>query len=130
MRRPGTQEVWLTNRPVHANGYLLRFNGETHTVITTPTAKLETMSTTTRAVSRRSAPRAERNSAPAHRDSVTFGCGSRMVGTHWQVIRDKAWLNAWGQSSYYDTPDDTSGKGDVELLAQGSLEHLAVVVLG
>jgi DNA-binding beta-propeller fold protein YncE len=46
MRRPGTQEVWLTNRPVHANGYLLRFHGETHTVLTTPTAKLETMSTT------------------------------------------------------------------------------------
>jgi DNA-binding beta-propeller fold protein YncE len=46
MRRPGTHEVWLTNRPVNAHGYLLRFNGETHTVITTPTVKLETMSTT------------------------------------------------------------------------------------
>jgi DNA-binding beta-propeller fold protein YncE len=46
MGRPGTQEVWLTNRPVNAHGYLLRFNGETRTVITTPTAKLETMSTT------------------------------------------------------------------------------------
>jgi DNA-binding beta-propeller fold protein YncE len=46
MHRPGTQEVWLTNRPVNANGYLLRIHGETHTVITTPTAKLETMSTT------------------------------------------------------------------------------------
>jgi DNA-binding beta-propeller fold protein YncE len=46
MGRPGTHEVWLTNRPVNANGYLLRFNGETHTVITTPTAKLETTSTT------------------------------------------------------------------------------------
>jgi hypothetical protein len=46
MRRPGTQEVWLTNRPVNANGYLIRFQGETHTVVTTPTAKLETMSVT------------------------------------------------------------------------------------
>ena len=46
MHRPGTQEVWLTNRQVNANGYLMRFHGETHTVITTPTAKLETMSTT------------------------------------------------------------------------------------
>jgi DNA-binding beta-propeller fold protein YncE len=46
MHRPGTQEVWLTNRPVNANGYLLRLDGETHTVITTPTTKLETMSTT------------------------------------------------------------------------------------
>jgi len=46
MRRPGTTEVWLTNRPVNANGYLLRFNGETNTVVTTPTAKLETTSTT------------------------------------------------------------------------------------
>jgi DNA-binding beta-propeller fold protein YncE len=46
MRRPGTPEVWLTNRPVNAPGYLLRFHGETHTVITTPTEKLETMSIT------------------------------------------------------------------------------------
>jgi DNA-binding beta-propeller fold protein YncE len=46
MRRPGTREVWLTNRPVNASGYLLRFNGETHGVITMPTAKLETMSIT------------------------------------------------------------------------------------
>ena len=46
MRRPGTQEVWLTNRPVNAPGYLIRFQGETHTVITTPTVKLETMSIT------------------------------------------------------------------------------------
>jgi YVTN family beta-propeller protein len=46
MSRPGTHEVWLTNRPVNANGYLLRFNGETNTIITTPTAKLETTSTT------------------------------------------------------------------------------------
>src|SRR2546430_3232294 len=45
MHRPGTTEVWLTNRPVNANGYLLRFNGETNTVVTTPTAKLETTST-------------------------------------------------------------------------------------
>jgi DNA-binding beta-propeller fold protein YncE len=45
MRRPGTEEVWLTNRPVNANGYFLRFNGETNTVITTPTARLETTST-------------------------------------------------------------------------------------
>jgi DNA-binding beta-propeller fold protein YncE len=46
MGRPGTQEVWLTNRPVDAKGYLLRFNGETHTVIKTPTARLETTSST------------------------------------------------------------------------------------
>jgi DNA-binding beta-propeller fold protein YncE len=46
MHRPGTKEVWLTNRPVDANSYLLRFNSETHTVITTPTTKLETTSTT------------------------------------------------------------------------------------
>jgi DNA-binding beta-propeller fold protein YncE len=46
MQRPGTPEVWLTNRPVNAPGYLLRFHGETHTVITTPTEKLETMSVT------------------------------------------------------------------------------------
>jgi DNA-binding beta-propeller fold protein YncE len=46
MSRPGTHEVWLTNRPVNANGYLLRFNGETHAAITTPAAKLETTSTT------------------------------------------------------------------------------------
>jgi DNA-binding beta-propeller fold protein YncE len=45
MRRPGTDEVWLTNRPVDANGYLLRFDGTTNTVITMPTAKLETTST-------------------------------------------------------------------------------------
>jgi DNA-binding beta-propeller fold protein YncE len=31
---------------VNAPGYLLRFHGETHTVITTPTEKLETMSIT------------------------------------------------------------------------------------
>jgi DNA-binding beta-propeller fold protein YncE len=41
----GTGKV-TTNRPVNAHGHLLRFHGETHTVITTPTAKLETMSTT------------------------------------------------------------------------------------
>jgi YVTN family beta-propeller protein len=46
MSRPGTHEVWLTNRPVDAKGYLLRFNGETNAVITMPTAKLETTSTT------------------------------------------------------------------------------------
>jgi DNA-binding beta-propeller fold protein YncE len=46
MQRPGTPEVWLTNRPVNAHGYLLRFHGETHTVLTTPTTKLETMSIT------------------------------------------------------------------------------------
>jgi DNA-binding beta-propeller fold protein YncE len=45
MNRPGTHEVWVTNRPVNANGYLLRFNGDTHAAITTPTAKLETTST-------------------------------------------------------------------------------------
>lgn len=46
MRRPGSDEVWLTNRPVDANGYLLRFDGATNTVIKLPTSKLETTSTT------------------------------------------------------------------------------------
>jgi DNA-binding beta-propeller fold protein YncE len=46
MRRPGTPEVWLTNRPVNAPGHLLRFHGETHTVLTTPATTLETMSVT------------------------------------------------------------------------------------
>ena len=45
MSRPGTNEIWLTNRAVNANGFLMRFNGDTHTVIMTPTAKLETTST-------------------------------------------------------------------------------------
>jgi DNA-binding beta-propeller fold protein YncE len=45
MNRPATDEVWLTNRPVTANGFLMRFDGNTNTVITTPTTRLETTST-------------------------------------------------------------------------------------
>ena len=40
--RPGTNEVWLTNRTATTNGYLMRFDGATHTVITDPIARLET----------------------------------------------------------------------------------------
>jgi DNA-binding beta-propeller fold protein YncE len=43
--RPGTNEVWLTNRPATTSGYLMRFNGTTRTVITTPAARLETTGT-------------------------------------------------------------------------------------
>jgi DNA-binding beta-propeller fold protein YncE len=43
--RPGTNEVWLTNRSATTSGYLLRFDGASRTVITTPTAKLETTGT-------------------------------------------------------------------------------------
>lgn len=43
--RPGTNEVWLTNRTATTKGYLLRFDGATKTVITTPTARLETTAT-------------------------------------------------------------------------------------
>ena len=45
MSRPGTAEIWLTNRPVNGKGFLMRFDGDAHTVITTPTARLETAST-------------------------------------------------------------------------------------
>lgn len=40
--RPGTSEVWLTNRTPTTAGYLLRFDAATHAVITTPTVRLET----------------------------------------------------------------------------------------
>jgi len=43
--RPGTREVWLTNRTPTTKGYLLRFDAMTHTVITTPTLRLETTGT-------------------------------------------------------------------------------------
>jgi DNA-binding beta-propeller fold protein YncE len=43
--RPSTNEVWLTNRTATTNGYLLRFDGATHTVIATPAAQLETTAT-------------------------------------------------------------------------------------
>jgi DNA-binding beta-propeller fold protein YncE len=43
--RPGTNEIWITNRTSTTNGYLLRFDGATHTVITTPAARLETTGT-------------------------------------------------------------------------------------
>jgi DNA-binding beta-propeller fold protein YncE len=43
-RRPGTNEVWLTNRSPSATGYLLRFDSSNNTIITTPTTKLETTS--------------------------------------------------------------------------------------
>ena len=43
--RPGSHEVWVTNRPPNLNGYLMRFNGDTRTVLTVPTATLETTST-------------------------------------------------------------------------------------
>ncbi len=43
--RPTTNEVWLTNRTATTNGYFLRFDGTTHTVITTPADRLETTST-------------------------------------------------------------------------------------
>jgi YVTN family beta-propeller protein len=45
MSRPGTSEIWLTNRPVNGKGFLMRFDGDAHTVITTPTTRLETAST-------------------------------------------------------------------------------------
>jgi DNA-binding beta-propeller fold protein YncE len=43
--RPGTNEVWLTNRTATTNGYLLRFDGVTHTVLTMPATRLETTAT-------------------------------------------------------------------------------------
>jgi DNA-binding beta-propeller fold protein YncE len=41
-RRPNTNEVWLTNRPVKLGGWILRFAGNTNTQITTPFQKLNT----------------------------------------------------------------------------------------
>ena len=40
--RPNSNEVWIGNRPSQANGTLVRFNGDTRGVITTPTTTLET----------------------------------------------------------------------------------------
>jgi hypothetical protein len=45
MSRPRTNEIWLTNRPVNGKGFLMRFDGDANTVITTPAARLETTST-------------------------------------------------------------------------------------
>jgi DNA-binding beta-propeller fold protein YncE len=42
--RPNSNEVWIGNRPSKANGSLLRFNGDTRGVVTTPTSTLETTS--------------------------------------------------------------------------------------
>jgi DNA-binding beta-propeller fold protein YncE len=44
-QRPATTEVWLTNRTPKASGYVMRFDGPTRTVLTAPTAKLETTGT-------------------------------------------------------------------------------------
>jgi DNA-binding beta-propeller fold protein YncE len=43
--RPGTREIWLTNRTPTTKGYLLRFDATTHTVIATPSLRLETTGT-------------------------------------------------------------------------------------
>src|SRR5262245_46799446 len=45
MTRPNTNEVWLTLRTAQASGKLIRINGDTRTIITSPTATLETTST-------------------------------------------------------------------------------------
>ena len=45
LTRPNTSEVWLTLRTARTNGTLIRINGDTRTIITTPTATLETTST-------------------------------------------------------------------------------------
>ena len=42
LTRPNTSEVWLTLRTTTASGKLIRIDGETRTIITTPTATLET----------------------------------------------------------------------------------------
>jgi YVTN family beta-propeller protein len=50
--RPNTKELWLTNRPAvnlvdttQGHGFVIRFDIDTKTVITAPTAKLETTAT-------------------------------------------------------------------------------------
>jgi DNA-binding beta-propeller fold protein YncE len=45
MTRPHTNEIWLTLRTPTANGKLIRIDGHTRTVITAPTATLETTGT-------------------------------------------------------------------------------------
>ena len=45
LTRPHTNEVWLTLRTARTSGKLIRINGDTRTIITTPTATLETTST-------------------------------------------------------------------------------------
>lgn len=45
LTRPNTKEVWLTLRTARANGKLIRINGDTRTIITTPAATLETTRT-------------------------------------------------------------------------------------
>jgi DNA-binding beta-propeller fold protein YncE len=40
--RPGSNEIWLGNRPASAKGTVVRFNADTRTVVTIPTAALET----------------------------------------------------------------------------------------
>jgi hypothetical protein len=42
--RPHSSEVWMGNRPDHANGTLVRFDGDTRELITAPTTTLETTS--------------------------------------------------------------------------------------
>jgi DNA-binding beta-propeller fold protein YncE len=42
--RPHSNEVWIGNRPSNMNGTLLRFNGESRSVITMPATTLETTS--------------------------------------------------------------------------------------
>lgn len=45
LTRPNTNEVWLTLRTATTNGKLIRINGDSRTIITTPTATLETTGT-------------------------------------------------------------------------------------
>jgi len=40
--RPNTNEIWLTLRTTKASGKLIRFNGDTRTIIGSPTTTLET----------------------------------------------------------------------------------------
>ena len=45
LTRPHSNEIWLTLRTATTNGRLIRINGDTRTIITTPTATLETTGT-------------------------------------------------------------------------------------
>lgn len=45
LTRPNTNEVWLTLRTTTTSGKLIRINGDTRTIITVPTATLETTKT-------------------------------------------------------------------------------------
>ena len=40
--RPGSSEIWMGNRPATAKGTVVRFDGDTRTVVTTPSTTLET----------------------------------------------------------------------------------------